>query len=391
MAILLNQLIDTIQYTKIQILAGEDRLSQGVKWVHVIETLEAADFVDDGELVICTGVGLSHDTVFFQMIQVLIEKGAVGFIVNVGPFIKEVPSEIIDYCKEKQFPLFTLPWRVHLAEIMQLFCMSITRSEQDDIELAAAIKNALYFPMQENLYLPKLIEKGLKLEGSYQIGVLAAICDISKLSKRIEKYLSERSDGSVFYFTLENQIVFLFSGEMSAGLRKFNSDLLSRLSDGKGEEGQNAYYFGVGKSVDSLTDLHISYQSADKIISLQKKELLTIKQIYASDLGLYSILTSVSDKSVLQEYYQSLLAPLLAYDRSTKNTLSEVLYYYLSHNGSVQDTAAHFYVHRNTINYKLNKAAELLHIDLSDWNHRYELMLAFQCLFLTENFTDWKE
>ena len=50
---------------------------------------------------------------------------------------------------------------------------------------------------------------------------------------------------------------------------------------------------------------------------------------------------------------------------------------YLDHNGSVRETADELYVHRNTINYKLNKISEILGMDLSQLDSRLQLRVGF--------------
>ena len=54
-----------------------------------------------------------------------------------------------------------------------------------------------------------------------------------------------------------------------------------------------------------------------------------------------------------------------------------ILRSYLKHDGSVKETADELFVHRNTINYKLKKAEELLNVELSSLNTRLQLLLAF--------------
>lgn len=53
------------------------------------------------------------------------------------------------------------------------------------------------------------------------------------------------------------------------------------------------------------------------------------------------------------------------------------LWCYLKHNGSVKDTADELFVHRNTINYKLNRVAEILNLNLSSLDTRLQLTLGF--------------
>lgn len=53
---------------------------------------------------------------------------------------------------------------------------------------------------------------------------------------------------------------------------------------------------------------------------------------------------------------------------------------YLDHNGSVRDTAADLFVHRNTVNYKIAKAGDVLGMDLSRLKNRMQLMLGYMLM-----------
>ena len=67
----------------------------------------------------------------------------------------------------------------------------------------------------------------------------------------------------------------------------------------------------------------------------------------------------------------------MEYDEKNNSDLAVVLRCYLKHNGSVKETADELFVHRNTINYKLNKASELLDMDLSSLNNRLQISVGF--------------
>ena len=43
----------------------------------------------------------------------------------------------------------------------------------------------------------------------------------------------------------------------------------------------------------------------------------------------------------------------------------------------MQDTADELMVHRNTINYKINKAADILNMDLTRLSNRFEVAMGF--------------
>lgn len=86
---------------------------------------------------------------------------------------------------------------------------------------------------------------------------------------------------------------------------------------------------------------------------------------------------SVDNKDVYTRYYNQTLGPILEHDINNEYSLSDILKYYLEHNGSVQETAEHFYLHRNSINYRLKQIQELLDVNLSDLDARIQLRLAY--------------
>ena len=74
---------------------------------------------------------------------------------------------------------------------------------------------------------------------------------------------------------------------------------------------------------------------------------------------------ALKDEEVMQGYVEDTVQPLLEYDALHHTDLAGVLQCYLRHDGSLQDTANELIVHRNTVNYKINKASEILKMDLT--------------------------
>lgn len=66
-----------------------------------------------------------------MLIKYLIKYNSVGLIINIGKYIFEIPSAIIDYCNEQEFPLLTIPWEVHLADLIKDFvCVVYIRKKK---------------------------------------------------------------------------------------------------------------------------------------------------------------------------------------------------------------------------------------------------------------------
>lgn len=114
-------------------------------------------------------------------------------------------------------------------------------------------------------------------------------------------------------------------------------------------------------------------------LTIKNHQCTTTSKIFLhfEDLGIYNLLMSITDKEVFKDYYNDTLGELIEYDKNNDSNILEVLKYYLENNGSVQKTAEHFYVHRNSINYRLNKVQDILDMDISDLDNRIQLRLAF--------------
>ena len=86
---------------------------------------------------------------------------------------------------------------------------------------------------------------------------------------------------------------------------------------------------------------------------------------------------SLKDKDAMEEYVRETVYPLLEYDKIHGTDFSGELQCYIRHDCSLQDTADELMVHRNTINYKINKAADILNMDLTRLSNRFEVAMGF--------------
>lgn len=98
-------------------MTGQDRL---VRWVHFLDLPDVLPWVQGGELLIITGMGLQGDLQKLTLlVQGVIQKQLAGLIINVGPYITEIPQEVLDLADQAAFPVLELPWEVKLVEVMQ--------------------------------------------------------------------------------------------------------------------------------------------------------------------------------------------------------------------------------------------------------------------------------
>jgi purine catabolism regulator len=96
------------------------------------------------------------------------------------------------------------------------------------------------------------------------------------------------------------------------------------------------------------------------------------------DLGTYRLLLSMTDPDALRAFADSMLAPLDAYDLEHSGDLLASLEAFLEHNARWETAAAHLYVHRHTLRYRMRKVEELSGRDLSSSFDRMEFWLALR-------------
>ena len=89
-------------------------------------------------------------------------------------------------------------------------------------------------------------------------------------------------------------------------------------------------------------------------------------------------ITAMLSVDQARAFAESLLAPLIAHDRSGRGDLVDSLRAWLSHHGQWDPSAVALGVHRHTLRHRINTVAELLGRDLDSPGTRSELWLALE-------------
>lgn len=386
MAIELERLMKKVSHMDITLLAGDKGIHNLVSWVHMVETTEASDFLDGGEIAFMTGLGLNSTTTMLRLIEGIYQKNAAGIIVNTGPFLEKIPDDVIDFCNTHDFPLFVIPWKIHLAEIMRIFCFTITKDDQKNLEVAAAFKNAIFFPGQEELYRVTLSQHGFRVNWKYSVCTMKIQNCTEDLTTRTEKVTfaldnyAHHNYQNFAVFSYNDSIILVAANYSESSLRTFIKEIKSNairflLPD-------ETLTIGCGKLTQSIRCLNKSYNQATSIEKLQESHKLPPDFIFYSDTGIYKLLMGIDDKEIINDFCEGSIRPLLDYDQKNNSDLAAILRCYLKHDGSVKETADEMFVHRNTINYKLGKIQELLDMDLSSLDNRLQVSLGFMLLDL---------
>lgn len=384
MAVELERLMKKVTHMDITLVAGKKGLSNMVSWVHMIETQEASTFLEGGEIAFVTGIGLNSSLSILNLVEHIWGNHAAGVVLNTGPFLEHIPQEVIEFGNLHDFPVFVVPWKIHIAEIMRIFSYMITKSDQANLEIAAAFKNAIFFPKQEELFVVPLSQHGFHINWNYYACVIR-IKDsagntipqkrLESLCMDMDNHLQHRKYKKFACFCNENQLIAITGNYSEEMMNSFTDDIHAYLSRYLPEKQQ--FSVSIGKCTKSIRCLYKSYHQALSIQNFMEKKKDGSDMLAYSNMGIYKLLMGVEDNDILEEYYEKTIQPLIEYDRKNNSDLANVLWVYLQHDGSVKETADELFVHRNTVNYKLNRVAEILDMNLSSLNTRLQLTVGF--------------
>ena len=142
MAVTVNQLCKKCnQNYGLRAVAGFNGFNNLVEWVHIMESSNVGAFLRGQELVFTTGVMNNTGRWLLEFVKQLDKASASGLIVNIGPYIPAIDTEVIEYCNERNFPLFTLPWKTRVVDMTRDFCTIISQSINHDTDVSNAFKN----------------------------------------------------------------------------------------------------------------------------------------------------------------------------------------------------------------------------------------------------------
>ncbi|MGW7268094.1 PucR family transcriptional regulator [Streptomyces sp. NPDC054842] len=103
-----------------EILAGADRLSRTVRWVHAGEVPNIASLLKGGELLLTTGYGLgTRPAEQRAFVRTLAERGIAALVVELGPRFSRLPAALVETARAAGLPLVQLHREVPFVTVTE--------------------------------------------------------------------------------------------------------------------------------------------------------------------------------------------------------------------------------------------------------------------------------
>jgi PucR family transcriptional regulator, proline-responsive transcriptional activator len=361
----------------LRLVAGAAGIRQQMTWFHILEDRAHSSFIRGNELVFTTGIAYNGEKWLIDFVIKLHEHKACGFVVNIGPYISNIPSQVIELCNQYYLPLFTVPWDVKLVDLTRHISELIIDSEKTIIQSASAFKGAIA-SSDASEYKAQLSEAGYLPATEFCIARLVAerTCSTDEIIRFIHN-LSIQQGEDVVVFYLNSSIVVIY---ISLSNDKIKTSICSLYSALTYNYPLNRFFMGVSSNLQGIDNISIAYQQADLALIVAKIEAGSY--MFYNETGIYRILFPIKDSKILKDYADDILGDILRYDQIHKTDYLKWLRLYIRYDGSVQRITKEMFCHRNTVNYKLKRIRDLFCLDTNSNMQKTRILIALHILDL---------
>jgi purine catabolism regulator len=196
---------------------------------------------------------------------------------------------------------------------------------------------------------------------------------------RVKQQLSHSEPEIILSRKGEEFILIAPVSKEKQGVKRFWQHIYRQIQSVVAQEHADCtVYLGIGGQTENIEGYPFSYRQAVQACNVVSLRFRETGFALFEELGAYTLLHHLPDVSVVELFIRNYLSPLLHYSDGKGANLFQTLRVYLNHNGNLKETADALFIHRSTLQYRLEKIQELLALDLNDAENRFTLMMAYK-------------
>ncbi len=362
-----TQVITLYEYAKkkyqVNFHSGEKGMMNSVSWIYLAEDIQNISFLKGGELIITTGLFTAGGIGLLEFIRAFAMRNCSCIIINTGKYLQaeDITPEILEFCEINKIPLFTMPWEVHLVEIMQDFCRILLQDNQREDTLSASFQSALYQDQVPDNILRTFNQFGFTTTADYRVIAIRHLHDTTIITSPLNRHGLKYH---LFFYDNLQILIFQASPEQLS-LKKIIGIICYC----------DSIILGVSDVTHSLARIGQYYKRA--CFALAAAQLWNRSHAVFDELGIFQLIFCNSDPDLLPAICSRNLGVLERYDAEHDTDYLNTLRVFLLSDCSLLDTAARLYTHRNTIVYRIRKIKDLLGTELDNSSVKFDLLMSF--------------
>lgn len=394
-----KQLMELDIFHNVKLIAGRKGLDNPVSWVYAKHTKSITPWVHGGEFLLVSGYEYGMDSEdLLELVEEAARNKLSGILIEGGINFKEISKELIDKADEEGVPLFFAKGVISFLDVTRDISDLILGKRyliQKNISFLDQLFNSSSLSQREINQL--FYGSGISPDSYFLVAVFSMRDDclqeskhtidkadmMTNFSRSLSKYIKTLYDKlgleEIYKVNLES-VDYLIYADTEEELLKIAEDFKKISSRLNREQDYCRIYLSFSEvmadNMNILNGLHEAYFTE----SLLTKNLFPDASKSFSDIGSYQMIFHIEDKEKLILYRDRYLKKLYEVDQEGSSQLLETLREYLIQNGNVMQTSKQLFIHRNTLQYRIDKVSTIIDRDINDFNVRRDLQNAFLIL-----------
>lgn len=268
--------------SKLKLIAGNNGLHKGIRWVYKAESLSLSQWVHGGELLIISRPVSSEPNFNLSvLLKEAIHLNMSGALLLIGPnYIEKISKSVLSLCNENDFPLFAIPWNLPLVDFFEEIGHAISnnnfyQSTRNDVIFNIIFENHI----SASALKLQAANSGYSFEGSHHFFLLHFILPESgqtagmeqTISNNLYEYLHQafsEQDASFLSSTYSNHIIGIFPDKDFSEITEAFSKTMDYVCQ---NHPQLTCNIGIGLAVSDIKKLKQSYEQAAECINYCNK------------------------------------------------------------------------------------------------------------------------
>ncbi len=374
--------VSNLNLDGVQLVAGEKGLSRMVSWTYMVQTKPYAARMNQGNFALLVVDYLRFDfEEAARAMEELNRHGISGLAISVLDDREPIPQSMIQRADELELPLFYIRWEgASFVDITQSIGNLIVQSGYQNKRIGDYLYNLLFGYDINEKYAEKISGQfGLDFSKLYRVGVI--VID-RKYGVNLEQdehnyefysdclnYEVNNMEERPMFMRFLNKFVLLFEAREDKKIEHELERMLRAIDSRPQFKGLIKSTCILGAAYHDPRNFGLSYQEAKELIP--KKDILpnpkNKKVLSASSMGIYKYMFNSGNQEEILNYCNETLRKLEEYDHANGTALQETLLSYYINGFNAGKTAEALFIHRNSLQYRMNKIEELLEIGLDDY------------------------
>lgn len=374
--------VSNLNLDGVQLVAGEKGLSRMVSWTYMVQTKPYAARMNQGNFALLVVDYLRFDfEEAARAMEELNRHGISGLAISVLDDREPIPQSMIQRADELELPLFYIRWEgASFVDITQSIGNLIVQSGYQNKRIGDYLYNLLFGYDINEKYAEKISGQfGLDFSKLYRVGIIVIDrkygVNLEQDEHNYEFYsdclnyeVNNMEDRPMFMRFL-NKFVLLFEAREDKKIEHELERMLRAIDSRPQFKGLIKSTCILGAAYHDPRNFGLSYQEAKELIP--KKDILpnpkNKKVLSASSMGIYKYMFNSGNQEEILNYCNETLRKLEEYDHANGTALQETLLSYYINGFNAGKTAEALFIHRNSLQYRMNKIEELLEIGLDDY------------------------